>query len=77
MGALLAELEQDGLVRREPHPTDGRQVLFSLTEDGVLARRRRQAAKLAWLTAAIDQFEAHEQRTLVDAIALVRRLGES
>lgn len=77
MGALLSELEQDGLVQREPHPTDGRQILFSLTQAGVQARRRRQAAKLAWLTAAIDRFDADEQRTLVDAIALVRRLGES
>ena len=77
MGALLAELEQDGLVRRAPHPTDGRQILFSLTDAGVQARRQRQAAKLAWLTAAIGRFDADEQRTLVDAIALVKRLGES
>lgn len=77
MGALLAELEQDGLVRREPHPTDGRQILFSLTEAGVQARRQRQAAKLAWLTAAISKFDAQEQRTLVDAIALVKRLGDA
>jgi len=75
MGALLAELEQDGLVRREPHPTDGRQILFSLTDAGVQARRRRQAAKLAWLTAAIERFDADEQRTLVAAIELVKRLG--
>ena len=77
MGALLAELEQDGLVRRERHPTDGRQILFSLTEAGVQERRRRQAAKLAWLTAAIDRFDAEERRTLAAAIELVKRLGES
>ena len=77
MGTLLAELEQEGLVRRDPHPTDGRQILFSLTEAGVEARRRRQAAKLAWLSAAIGRLEADEQRTLVDAIELVKRLGES
>ncbi len=76
MGTLLAELEQDGLVRRQPHPTDGRQILFSLTAAGVEARRQRQAAKLAWLSAAIARFDPDEQRTLVDAIALVRRLGE-
>ena len=76
MGALLAELELDGLVRRDPHPTDGRQILFSLTAAGVDARRRRQAAKLAWLTAAIARLETDEQRTLVDAIELVKRLGE-
>ena len=77
MGTLLAELEQDGLVRREPHPTDGRQILFSLTPAGVEARRQRHAAKLTWLSAGIARFDADEQRTLVAAIALVRRLGES
>ena len=77
MGTLLAELEQEGLVRRDPHPTDGRQILFSLTPAGVAARRQRHAAKLAWLTAAIERFDPAEQRTLVEAIALVRRLGES
>ena len=77
MGTLLAELEGDGLVRRQPHPTDGRQILFSLTEAGVEARRRRQAAKLAWLTTAIERCDADERRTLVDAIALIQRLGES
>ena len=77
MGTLLAELEQEGLVRRDPHPTDGRQILFSLTPAGVAARRQRQAAKLAWLTGAISRLEADEQRTLVGAIELVKRLGES
>ena len=77
MGALLAELEGDGLVQRQPHPTDGRQILFSLTDAGVEARRQRHAAKLAWLTTAIDQFDADEQRTLAAAIALIKRLGES
>ena len=77
MGTLLAELEQEGLVERRPHPTDGRQILFSLTEAGVQARRQRQAAKLAWLAAEIDRFDAGERRTLIAAIALVKRLGES
>src|SRR5471032_2167640 len=77
MGSLLAELEQDGLVRREPHPTDGRQILFSLTPAGVEARRQRHAAKLTWLSAEIARFDADEQRTLFAAIALVKRLVES
>ncbi len=77
MGTLLAELEAEGLVRRQPHPTDGRQILFSLTRAGTEARRQRHAAKLAWLTAAIGQFDGDEQRTLFDAVALLNRLGES
>jgi len=77
MGSFLAELEQDGFVRRDPHPSDGRQILFSLTEAGVEARRQRHAAKLAWLSAAIERFDVDERRTLADAIALIKRLGES
>ena len=77
MGSFLAELEQDGLVRRQPHPTDGRQILFSLTDAGVETRRQRHAAKLAWLATAIERCDADERRTLVDAIALIQRLGES
>ena len=77
MGTLLAELEQEGLVQRAPHPTDGRQILFSLTAAGVAARKQRHAAKLAWLTAAIGRFDADERRTLAEAIVLVQRLGGS
>ena len=77
MGSFLAELEQEGLVRRDPHPTDGRQILFSLTAAGIEARRQRHAAKLAWLSAAIERFDADERRTLADAIVLIKRLGES
>ncbi len=76
MGALLAELEADGLVQRQAHPTDGRQILFSLTHAGTEARRQRHAAKLAWLTASMSQLDADEQRTLVDAIALIKRLAQ-
>ena len=48
-----------------------------VVERGVEARRQRQAAKLAWLTTAIERCDADERRTLVDAIALIQRLGES
>jgi len=41
MSAVLASFEQDGLVERSPHPTDGRQIVFSLTDQGVEARAKR------------------------------------
>ncbi len=77
MGATLAELERDGLVLRQPDPTDGRQVLFSLTAAGVEARRKRSAAKQAWLLAAMARLRPDERRTLMAAAALIRRLGEA
>ena len=75
MGATLAELEREGLVERQPHPTDGRQVLFALTDQGLEARRKRSAAKQQWLLAAMAKLDPGEQRTLVSAAALMTRLA--
>jgi DNA-binding MarR family transcriptional regulator len=77
MGATLADLEAEGLVQRRPHPTDGRQVLFALTAEGVEARRKRRIAKREWLLAAMAKLDPAEQQTLIAAIALIKRLGES
>lgn len=77
MGATLAELEREGLVKRNPHPTDGRQVLFALTAEGIEARRKRSAAKQKWLLAAMANLDPGERQTLVSAAALIKRLGEA
>jgi DNA-binding MarR family transcriptional regulator len=77
MGATLAGLEQEGLVQRQPHPTDGRQVLFALTERGIATRQRNTLLKREWLLAAFAKLEPAEQQTLISAIALIRRLGDS
>jgi DNA-binding MarR family transcriptional regulator len=75
MSAILASLEQEGLVERRPHPTDGRQILFSLTAQGVEARRQRAAAKQEWLAGAIAKLSPTERQTLVSAAALIRKLS--
>ncbi len=77
MGATLAELEREGLVERHPHSTDGRQILFALTAEGVEARRKRNAAKQKWLLAAMSKLDPGEQQTLMSAVVLIRRLGEA
>jgi DNA-binding MarR family transcriptional regulator len=77
MGTTLADLEQAGLVQRRPHPTDGRQVLFELTAEGMEARRQRNIAKREWLLAAVAKLDPAEQRTLLAAAALLKRLAES
>ena len=76
MKAILASLEEDGLVEREPHPTDGRQILFLLTAAGLAARRKRDTAKHKWLSAAIEKLGPEDIRTLAAAIPLIRRIGE-
>jgi DNA-binding MarR family transcriptional regulator len=77
MGTTLSDLEQQGLVERRPHPTDGRQVLFGLTAAGSEARRQRNIAKREWLLAAMAKLGPAEQETLMSAAALIKRLAES
>ena len=77
MGGTLAHMEELGLVERHPHPTDGRQVLFALTAEGVEARRQTRIAKEEWLLRAMAKLDAEEQQTLISAIALIQRLGEA
>src|SRR5580704_16078863 len=77
MGTTLADLEQEGLVQRRPHPTDGRQVLFALTAAGIEARRQRHTAKREWLLAAADRLDPAEQQSLIAAAALIKQLAES
>src|ERR1700744_1034376 len=74
MGTTLADLEQAGLVQRRPHPTDGRQVLFALTAEGMEARRQRNIAKREWLLTAMAKLDPAEQQTLMAAGAPIKRL---
>ena len=76
MTPILASLEQEGLVERQPHPTDGRQILYSLTPRGLDARRRRTTAKQAWLIAAVARLSAEDRQTLLSAARLMQALVE-
>ncbi|MFF4215520.1 MarR family winged helix-turn-helix transcriptional regulator [Streptomyces nondiastaticus] len=77
MRVIVAKLEELELVARTPHPTDGRQVLFSLTEYGVEAVASVRHSKHAWLADAIaHRLSPEEQRTLAEATRLLQRLVE-
>jgi DNA-binding MarR family transcriptional regulator len=77
MGAILASLEQEGLVHRQPHPSDGRQILFALTDAGTEVRRQRGLAKREWLLTAMAKLEPAELQAVIAAIPLIKRLGDS
>lgn len=76
MGVTLAVLEEEGLVQRTPHPTDGRQYLFALTPKGVDARRRTREAKHSWLASAVARLSVDEQKALIAAAEVIRRLAD-
>ncbi|UNO39302.1 MarR family transcriptional regulator [Streptomyces sp. MST-110588] len=75
MRITLAALEERGLVARSPHPTDGRQVVFALTEEGHRLVGSVRQAKQNWLAVAIaEQLDEAEQRLLAEANELMKRL---
>ena len=70
-------LEQDGLVERSPHPTDGRQVVVRLSPAGrdlVVAERRRRDA---WLAQRLAELTPEERRLLRQAAPILDRLSQS
>jgi DNA-binding MarR family transcriptional regulator len=75
MGGTLAAMEEEGLVERQPHPTDGRQILYALTDEGREARKKVSLAKREWLLAAIAQLSRGEQKALLAAVDIIRRFG--
>lgn len=77
MGAILAQMEQQTLVERRPHPTDGRQILFALTAAGIETRHKLRLAKRTWMVAAMAKLTPAEQQTLIRAAALIRQMVES
>lgn len=77
MGATVAALEEQGLVERKPHPTDGRQQRLSLTAKGAAVRQRIRSAKRGWLGHAIADLNDADRETLFKAGEIIRRLAES
>jgi len=77
MTRTVNSLVELGLVQKDEHPTDGRQVVVSLTVGGraevVETRRRRDA----WLTERLKGMTKEERQLLADAAELLRRIAAS
>jgi DNA-binding MarR family transcriptional regulator len=77
MTRVIAVLEERGLVRRAAHPTDRRQVILTVTQQGrdlvQLVRRRREA----WLAQRLQELTAEERATLLAAAPILEKLSQS
>jgi DNA-binding MarR family transcriptional regulator len=70
---IIDRLEEQGLVRRVPHPTDGRTTLAELTDDGrQLAKQATKAVNA--VTFGLDSLSAEDLRQLVQ---ITRKLRQS
>lgn len=76
MTRTLAALEREALVIRTDHPTDGRQVLVSLSAEGkreVTETRRRRDA---WLARKLADLDPAERDVLARAAVILRKVAE-
>lgn len=77
MTRTVSCLESDGYVERHPHPTDGRQVLVTLSAAGrdLLATERRR--RDAWLSCRMRELTAEERAVLRQAAPILEKLSSS
>ncbi len=77
MSAIVTPLQDSGLVRGAPDPSDGRQTLMSLTPKYLKWLEEGRAARQDWITTTISQkLSIQEQEKLREALKLLSRLVE-
>ena len=75
MTRTVNALVELGFVRKSEHPTDGRQVVVSLTEPGEAEVRETRRRRDAWLAEQLKTLTPEERRTLAQAAVLLRRIA--
>jgi DNA-binding MarR family transcriptional regulator len=73
---LLAKLEEDGLVRREPDPEDGRVSHVRVSPEGRRLLKRLRSRKNAYLAKRLRALDEEDRDTLARATAILERLLE-
>lgn len=77
MTRVIAVLEERGLVRRSPHPTDRRQVILSVTSEGHTLVQRVRRRKEAWLARRLAELTDAERDVLRAAVPVLEKLSQS
>ncbi|SEG92388.1 DNA-binding transcriptional regulator, MarR family [Thermomonospora echinospora] len=77
MTRVIAALEEQGLVERSPHPTDGRQVVLRVTERGTRLLEEERRRKEAWLSQRLRELTPQEREILHQAAPILDRLSKS
>ena len=67
-------MEGDGLVAREPHPSDGRSIIIRATANGERQLQVGRARQIAPLAETISELDRAERRQLEDTADLLGRV---
>ena len=74
MTRVIASLAELQLVRRDPHPTDGRQVIVSLSDSGRALVHDEANAREAWMTEQLSGLGPDQLRILGDAVDIMKQI---
>jgi DNA-binding MarR family transcriptional regulator len=77
MTRVIAVLEERGLVRREPHATDRRQVILTVTDDGRNLVQRVRRRREAWLAQRLQELTPDERQILRAASPILEKISQS
>jgi len=77
MTRVIAVLEERGLVRREPHSTDRRQVILTVTADGRDLVQRVRRRREAWLAQRLQELSPDERQILRAAAPILEKISQS
>ena len=77
MTRVIAVLEERGLVRREQHATDRRQVVLTVTEEGRDVVQRVRRRREAWLAQRLQELTPDERQILRAAAPILEKLSQS
>jgi DNA-binding MarR family transcriptional regulator len=77
MTRVIAVLEERGLVRREPHATDRRQVILTVTDDGRDLVQRVRRRREAWLAQRLQELTPDERQILRAAGPILEKISQS
>ncbi|MGH3517218.1 MAG: MarR family winged helix-turn-helix transcriptional regulator [Haloechinothrix sp.] len=76
MTRVIGALETLGYVDRSAHPTDGRQAIVELSQQGRDYVQANISAREAWLDERLATLSAQERTTLSRAAEIIERIAE-
>jgi DNA-binding MarR family transcriptional regulator len=76
MSKVLASLEEAGYVRREAHPSDGRQAIIVLTDTGHALIESERRIRDAWFNQQIAKLDPDERERLASVVPVIDKLSE-
>ncbi|MGW4634901.1 MarR family winged helix-turn-helix transcriptional regulator [Nocardia sp. NPDC004415] len=74
MTRVIASLSDLALVDRRPHPTDGRQIIVSLTPAGRALIADETHAREAWMTEQLAMLDPQQLAVLDQAVAIMNQI---